>query len=254
MFRPNRCKTKLNEGQTVYGLLHSFAHPPLAEMIGQAGYDFVVIDGEHGMGSESENTACLMAVAATEATAVLRVPSTDPNLLRRALDLGAEGVLVPNVRSVDEAAAIAATKFYPPRGTRGFSAGTIRGADYGQKVGEYVEADGEAFLLCLMIESAEGVDNVAGIAALDGVDVIQVGPFDLSYELGIPGQFEHKDFSDALRKIEEGTRAAGKVLGGVPLPGLDLDRVHELGYRMITLGADAPMLAAAMKGSLEPVQ
>jgi 4-hydroxy-2-oxoheptanedioate aldolase len=251
MFRPNGTKAKLLEDEPAWGLIHSLGHAPVAEMIGLAGYDFVVVDGEHGVGNESRHTACLQALAATPATSILRVPSRELVNIRRALDVGTEGILVPDVRTVEQAAAIASTCFYPPRGTRGFSAGTIRAADYGFEVARYVEADGAELLLCVMIESAEGVRNVEAIAAIDGIDVIQVGPFDLSYELGIPAQFEHPDFLDALRMIEAGTRASGKLLGGVPLPGLGIDELLERGYRMITLGADIPMLAAALKGALE---
>jgi 2-keto-3-deoxy-L-rhamnonate aldolase RhmA len=250
MFRPNSSKSRLRNDEPVFGLVHTLAHPPVAEMIGIAGYDFVVVDGEHGIGGESQNTACLQALAATSATAILRVPSHDLVPVRRALDAGAEGILVPDVRNAAQAAAIAATCFYPPRGTRGFSAGTIRASDYGLNVEDYVGSGGRELLVCAMIESAEGVDNVGEIAAIDGIDVIQVGPFDLSCELGIPGQFEHPDFRDALRRIEAGTSAADKILGGVPLPGLGLGDLLERGYRMITLGADVAMLAGALKDAL----
>ena len=251
MFRPNRTKNRMLEDTPAYGVLHSLAHPHVAEMIGLSGFDFAVIDGEHGLGSESQHTACLQALAATPATAVLRVPSRDTVAVRRALDIGAEGILVPDVRTENEAEKIARACFYPPRGDRGFSAGTLRAADYGFAVGDYVESEGRELLLCLMIESAEGVDNVFSIAAVDGVDVIQIGPFDLSYDLGIPGQFDHPDFAAALERIEAGAQSAGKILGGMPLPGLPLDELLERGYRMLTMGADVPMLAGALKGALE---
>lgn len=251
MFRPNHTKDKLFEDKPAYGVLSSLASSHVAELIGSCGCDFVVIDGEHGLGSESQHLACIQALAATPATAVLRVPSTDTVAVKRALDVGVEGLLVPDVRTPEVARNVAQACFYPPRGKRGFSAGTLRAADYGFAVEDYVASDGAELLLCLMIESGEGVEKVAEIAAVDGVDVIQVGPFDLSYDLGIPGQFDHPDFADALKRIEAGTRKAGKVLGGMPLPGLDLDELLERGYRMITMGADVPMLAGALRQALE---
>lgn len=250
MFRPNRTKQKLLEDTPAYGVLHSLAHPQVAELIGLAGCDFAVIDGEHGLGGEAQHVACVQALAATAATSVLRIPSRDSVRVKRALDVGVEGLLVPDVRTPEEAAAIAGACFYPPRGQRGFAAGTLRAANYGFAVDDYVASNGGELLLCLMIESAEGVDKVAEIAAVDGVDVIQVGPFDLSYELGVPGQFDHPRFVEALQRIEAGVRAAGKVLGGMPLPGLDLDRLLDRGYRMITLGADIPMLAGALRAAV----
>lgn len=251
MFRPNHVKEKLRNDQPVYGVLSSLASPNVAEMIGLSGCDFVVIDGEHGLGAESQQIACLQALAATPATAILRVPSCDPVAIKRALDVGAEGLLVPDVRTVEEAQAVADVCFYPPRGKRGFAAGTLRAADYGFSVGEYVKGAGDELLLCLMIESAEGVANAEGIASVEGVDLVHVGPFDLSYELGIPGQFEHDDFAAALSAIEAGTLKAGKHIGGMPLPGLAPETLLERGYRMLTIGADVPMLAAALKSAQE---
>ncbi len=250
MFRPNHTKALLLENRMANGMLHALASPNVAEMMGLAGCDFVVIDGEHGMGGDSEHVACLRALSATSATAILRVPSHEPTAIRRALDWGAEGLLVPDVRTVEQATAAVQACFYPPAGTRGFSAGTIRGSDYGLQVGGHIESQGAELLVCLMIESAEGVANVADIAAVPGVDVIQIGPFDLSQDLGIPGQFEHPDFVAALRRIEKGVKKAGRILGGVPLPGLDMKALKRKGYRMITVGADVPLLAGGLKAAL----
>lgn len=250
MFRKNHSKHRLLEGEPVYGVLSSLASPHVAEMIGLAGCDFAVIDGEHGLGSEAQHLACIQALAATPATSVLRVPSRDTVAVRRALDIGVEGILVPDVRTPEEAATIAEACFYPPEGRRGFSAGTLRAADYGFSVKDYVGSEGDELLLCLMIESAEGIENIAGIAAVAGVDVIQVGPFDLSYDLGVPGRFDDPKFAEALERIEAGTRQAGKQLGGMALPGLDMDALLERGYRMITVGADIPMLAGALRSAL----
>jgi len=250
MVRTNRTKAKLLKHKPVFGMIHSMAHPPIAEMIGLAGYDFIVIDGEHGLGGTSGHLACMQAVASTPATSILRVASKELTPIRRALDLGVEGIMVPDVRTVAEAREIASNCFYPPRGQRGFSAGTIRASDYGLNVQQYMTGAGSHLLVCLMIESSEGVKNVRSIAKVDGVDVIQVGPYDLSYDLGIPGQFEHPRFLEAMNRIETGVRAAGKILGGIPLPGMPLDVALKRGYRMLTLGADIPMLAAALKENL----
>jgi 4-hydroxy-2-oxoheptanedioate aldolase len=253
MFRPNRTKSKLLAGQTAYGLIHSLAHPPVAELIGLAGYDFVMVDGEHGLGNDTAHMACLHAVAATPATAVLRVPGHEPVAIRRALDLGFEGLLVPDVRNVKQARSVVENCFYPPHGKRGFAAGLLRASDYGLSVKDYVEGGSRELLLCLMIESAEGVKNVEAIAALEGVDVIQLGPFDLTFDMGIPAQFDHPKFVKALERIEKGVKNAGKILGGVALPGLGPESLVQAGYRMITVGADLGMLAAAVKGALPAV-
>ncbi len=253
MYRKNTSKAKIKAGEACYGMLHELAHPQVAEMIGLAGYDFIVIDGEHGPGGMREHLQCLQAVAATPASAILRVSSNDEVALKRALDLGAEGVLIPDIRTVSQAREAVAACFYPPRGKRGFSAATARASDYGLNVPQYIADDAAELLVCLMIESVEGVKNVAEIAAVDGVDVIQLGPFDLTYDMGIPGQFEHPDFIQALANIESATLAAGKMLGGMPLPGLPIASVLQRGYRFITIGADVPMFSQALATHLADV-
>ncbi len=246
MYRLNRTKARLGEGKATYGMIHGLACPPVAEMIGLAGYDFVVIDGEHGYGGVRDHLACLQAVAATSATAILRVAANDAVALKRALDLGVEGVLIPDVRKAREARAAVAACLYPPRGIRGFSAGTARASDYCLNIQQYLADDGKELLVCLMIESAEGVRNARKIAAVEGVDVIQVGPFDLSYDLGIPGQFEHPKFLEAMAEVEAAANAEGRVLGGVPLPGVPPQTLLDRGYRFITVGADVPVLSEAL--------
>jgi 2-keto-3-deoxy-L-rhamnonate aldolase RhmA len=250
MYRRNRTKAELLDGNAVYGFIHGLAHPQIAEMIGLAGYDFVMIDGEHGPGGMSAHLGCLQAVAGTPATAILRVAANDTVMIKRALDLGIEGILVPDIRTVEEAQAASASCFYPPRGTRGFSAGTVRASDYCLSIEEYMGDEAAELLVCLMIESGQGVDNVRGIADADGVDVVQVGPFDLTYDLGIPGQFEHPKFLEAMDKVEAEVKSAGKILGGVPLPGLPLEMIIDRGYRFITMGADVPMISEALKKGL----
>jgi 4-hydroxy-2-oxoheptanedioate aldolase len=250
MYRRNRTKAELLDGKVVYGFIHGLAHPPVAEMIGLAGYDFVMIDGEHGPGGMSEHLGCLQAVAATPATAIFRVADNDTVMIKRALDLGIEGILVPDIRNGDEAQAASAACFYPPRGNRGFSAGTVRASDYCLSIEKYMGDAAAELLVCLMIESAQGVENVRAIADVDGVDVVQVGPFDLTYDLGIPGQFEHPEFLKAMDKVESEVKAAGKILGGVPLPGMPLEKILDRGYRFITMGADVPMISEALKKGL----
>jgi len=251
MYRNNRTKANLKEGKAVYGMIHALANPQIAEMIGQAGYDFIMIDGEHGPGGMQAHLACLQAVAATPATAILRVASNDEVALKRALDLGVEGVLIPDVRTGAEALSAVASCLYPPRGKRGFSAGTVRASDYCLNINKYLADDGAELLICLMIESAKGVENAADIAAVEGVDVVQLGPFDLTYDMGIPGQFEHPDFLEALAAVESATLAAGKILGGMSLPGLPMESVLERGYRFITTGADVPMFSEALATHLD---
>ncbi len=246
MYRANHTKALLMEGNAAYGMIHALAHPQVAEMIAQAGYDFVVIDGEHGPGDMHDHLLCLQAVATTPATAILRVPSNDAVILKRVLDLGVEGVMIPDVSTAEDACAAVDACRYPPRGKRGFSAATVRASDYRLNIKRYLSDDGAELLVCVMIESERGVENAAQIAAVEGVDVVQLGPFDLTYDLGIPGQFEHPLFLQAISEIESAVAAKGKILGGMPLPGMPLQTILDRGYRFITVGADVPIFSEAL--------
>jgi 4-hydroxy-2-oxoheptanedioate aldolase len=250
MYRPNRMKSRLREGEVAYGIVHGLACASAAEMIGMAGYDFVLIDGEHGSGDHQSHLASLQAVAGTPATALYRVENNDPVLLKRALDLGVEGIMVPNVTTAEEAQAAVAGCLYPPRGIRGFAAGAVRASDYGLHVKKYLKDDASELLICVMIESRMGALHAADIAAVEGVDVIQIGPFDLSYDLGVPGQFDHPLYVEAQDWIERAAADAGKAMAGAPMPGLSLERLLERKYRMITLGADVMFLSMGLAATL----
>jgi 4-hydroxy-2-oxoheptanedioate aldolase len=250
MYRKNLLKEKLARGETAYGLIHALGNSAVAEMMGQAGYDFVLIDGEHGLGDRGSLLACLQAVASTPATALYRVPANDPVAIKQALDIGIEAIMIPNVSTKAEAEQAVAACHYGPRGFRGFSAGTVRASDYGLNVQRYLGDDGRELLIVLMIESAEGARNAREIAAVDGVDVIQIGPFDLAFDLGIGARIDAPELATAMDDIEEAARTAGKPLGGAPLPVLPVDQMIERGYRLVTLSADTMLLMQGMAAAL----
>lgn len=250
MYRENSLKKSLGQGKVAYGIIHALGSAAAAEMIGMAGYDYVIIDGEHGPGDHQSHLQSLQAVASTPATALYRVENNDRIVLKRALDLGVEGVMVPGVSSAEEARAAVAACRYPPKGVRGFAAGVVRASDYGLSIGQYI-ADGESqLLISVMIETEEGVRNAAAIAAVGGIDVVQIGPADLSYELGVPGLFGDPRYLAAQTAIEQAVLEQRKVLGGVPMPGIGLDYLLERGYRMITLGADVMCLSQGLAKTL----
>ena len=256
MFRQNSLKQLLGRGKIAYGIIHALGSAAAAEMIGMAGFDYVLIDGEHGPGDHQSHLRSLQAVAATPATAFYRVENNDRTAIKRALDLGIEGIMIPNVASAEEAQAAVAACRYPPRGVRGFAAGIVRASDYGLRIVKYMSEGESELLISVMIESAAGAQNAAEIAAVEGIDVVQVGPFDLSYDLGIPGRFDDPRYLAAQTAIEKAVLAQGKILGGAPMPGLGLEHLLERGYLMITLGADVMFLsqglAAALPGSHRP--
>jgi len=245
MWRPNGVKAKLKTGGTAYGLFHGFASPLVAELLGLVGYDFVLIDGEHGPGDTMTTLSQVQAIQATPAMAMLRVAVNDPVEFKRALDIGVEAVMVPNVSSADEAGAAVAACRYPNAGKRGFAAPILRAANYGMATADYVAKAADELLIAVQIETVAGAANAAEIAAVDGVDVVFIGPNDLSGDLGVLGQFDHPDFEKAVAAIEAGVKSAGKVLGCLPYPGADPAVLHRRGHRFICSGADVAVLREA---------
>jgi 4-hydroxy-2-oxoheptanedioate aldolase len=251
MFRSNALKDRLRAGEPVFGLVHALGHSSVAEMIGLAGFDFVLIDGEHGTGDHQVHLQCLQAVAGTRAHALLRVESNDPVVLKRALDLGVEGIMVPNISNAAEARAVVAGCRYPPAGIRGYAASGVRASDYGFQAPRYLRDYASELLIAVMIESRAGVENAASIAAVEGIDVIQVGANDLSYDLGVPEQLDHPALATALAQIESAAISEKKWLGGAPLPGVSAAALVRRGYRLITVGRDVSVLAKGLSAALE---
>jgi 4-hydroxy-2-oxoheptanedioate aldolase len=253
MFRPNALKSRLARGEASFGVVHALANASVAEMIGLAGFDFVLIDGEHGTGDHQAHLSCLQAVAATSATALLRVEANDRTVLKRALDLGIEGVMVPDIRSAEEARQVVAACRYPPQGVRGYAASGVRGSDYGFQTPAYLSEFASRFLIAVMIESKAGVENAPAIAAVEGIDVIQIGANDLSYDLGVPEQLDHPLLRASIDAVEAAAIAHGKTLGGATLPDRDAPALIQRGYRLITVGRDVGLLAKALTMSLAGV-
>jgi 4-hydroxy-2-oxoheptanedioate aldolase len=250
LFRTNTLKARLQAGEPVFGLVHALAHASVAEMIGLAGFDFVLLDGEHGAGDHQVHLQCLQALAGTRAHALMRVESGDRTVIKRALDLGVEGVMVPNVSTAEEARDVVASCRYPPVGTRGYAATGVRASDYGFQGERYLREYASQLLIAVMIESRAGVENAAAIAAVDGVDVVQIGANDLSYDLGVPEQLSHPQLIEAIAEIERATLTSGKSLGGAPLPGTEVALLIRRGYRLITLGRDVSVFGKGLAATL----
>jgi 4-hydroxy-2-oxoheptanedioate aldolase len=220
-----------------------------AEMAGLAGYDWVLLDHEHGPGSETTIIQQLQAVAATPATCLVRIAANEAARFKRVLDAGAAGVMVPYVSTPDEARAAVSSMRYPPRGMRGVAKLT-RASSFGARFDDYF-AHAHAWLVTLaQIETTEALGNVDAIAAVDGVDVLFVGPMDLTTSFGIPGQYGDPRFHDALRTVADAAKRHGKAAGILLLDPANLGLCRELGYTVVALGSDGGAVAAGLRQSL----
>jgi len=239
-------KQRIRNGETVIGAFLNLGSSITTELVGAAGFDFVVIDLEHGSGTEVNVLGQLQALEHTACSAVIRVESHVRQRSHRVLDLGAHGIMFPRVNSADEARACAAALRYPPLGVRGV-ASMNRACNFGAGFRDYVARSVDSLLGVFQIETAEAVQNVDEIAAVDGADVLFIGPLDLTQSLGILGQFEHPDFVAAIRKTAEAARKHGKCTGVLMPKTENFQLFHELGFRFLASGSDGAMVANAAR-------
>ncbi|MBI4306678.1 MAG: 2-dehydro-3-deoxyglucarate aldolase [Chloroflexi bacterium] len=217
-------KARIKAGEPVFGVSVMYPSPQIVEMIGEHGFDWVMIDCEHG--SMSPESAELMCLAAERRgmTPIVRPETNRPEVLMRYLDRGAMGLQVPHVNTKDEAiAAVRATKYYP-LGDRGLARGQ-RSTGFGITGGSiagYTEWSNRETLVCVQIEEKEGLGNLDQILTVDGVDVFFIGPTDLSQSLGYPGQRDHpivkKAIDEAFAKIHKAGKASGTPGGADEVP------------------------------------
>jgi len=210
----------------VYSAILTLPDPGVAAILGWSGFDYVVIDAEHGPFTVSSMRSCVDALASTPAASVVRVAANDPAYLKQALDLGVDGVQVPSVRDGAAAAAAVSAARYSPDGTRGVGMG--HAARYGSNLREYMRDANARVAVLAMIEDAAGVENAAEIARVEGLDGVVIGPFDLSSDLGLLGQIEHPTVQAAFDRIIESCVQAGTKVGA-------LGEVAELARRGVTL-------------------
>lgn len=238
MLRTNSLKRRLLAGERVLGPWVTLNMPATSEIFGLAGFDFVIVDHEHGSGSPETLVGHLQALSNTATTCLVRTPSHDPVYLKKVLDVGVEGVILPNVQSASEAQAIVWACRYPPRGVRGSAIGQIRAANYGLDGPAYRQVADDNLLIICQIETAAAVAAIPEIAAVDGVDVLFIGPFDLSGSIGHLGEFDHPDVVALLAQAEAALMKCGKPAATVPRTGMIWDDMFGLGYRMVTADND----------------
>jgi 2-keto-3-deoxy-L-rhamnonate aldolase RhmA len=218
-----------------------------AELCGNAGYDWLLIDLEHGVADEGGLLPMLHAVAATPGQAVVRVEEATRLRIGRALDLGARALMLPRIESVAEVERAVSFVRYQPAGMRGVALPT-RGAGYGTLSHAMVSGAHEELCLFVQIESAAALEAVEQIAAVEQADVLFVGPSDLSHALGVPGDVKSATYRDAAARIGRAARDNGKA-AGVLLWSLDeLAGYRDLGYTVFALGSDGGFVASAARG------
>jgi len=215
-------------------------------------FDWLLIDLEHGNGSFADLRSMLLACRGSSAAPIVRIRSVDADAVKFVLDSGAAGIMFPFVNSVAEARAAVQYSKYPPMGTRGVAA-VIRATEYGRHSVSYLQEANQQTLVVCQIETMQGVEAAEAIAAVEGVDVLFVGPMDLSVNLGCPGDFTQPHFIEALKKVIHACHQHGKVAGILSRPPL-VKQHRELGMQFIALGSDVTAVMSGLQQSLDGIR
>lgn len=240
---PNRFRQRLLQGDTLIGCWCALANPVSTEVLGLAGFDWLVLDGEHAPNDITTFVPQLMALKGSPSAPVVRPPTNEPVIIKRLLDIGFYNFLIPFVETEEQALrAVSATR-YPPAGIRGVSV-SHRCNNYGT-VPEYFSLINDNITVLTQIESQDGVDNIDAIAAVDGVDGIFVGPGDLSAALGYLGAPNHPEVQRVIQHIFARTQAQGKPSGILAPAEADARRYLEWGARFVAVGSDLGVFRSA---------
>ncbi len=242
-------KDKLKSGKAVTGLFLQSGCAAVAEIAGGCGYDFAVIDGEHGQCDERSIFEQIARLEKYGTVAIVRIPAYRHEYVKRMLDYGADGILAPMIESAEQSEDYARSMRYPPRGSRGMT-GIFRASDYNNGFSDYY-ANADGTLLCAaQIESAKGVENVEAIAAVDGIDLLFIGHSDLSSDYGCYKQFSDPRIIAAERRVIAAAKQHGKFVGMVLRPNMDMGQYVADGVNFICLGTDLAIIQSAFKAKM----
>ncbi|PCR88830.1 HpcH/HpaI aldolase family protein [Natrinema ejinorense] len=238
-------KQKFDTATDVVGAWLSIGHPTVAEVTAAQDFDFVLIDTEHTpLGLQTvENMSRSVDAADGDTETIVRVPSNDPVRIKRVLDIGVAGVMVPMVESAAEAERVVDAVNYPPNGIRGVASG--RAAEYGDDFQEYVTEANGSILTIVQIETQSGLDNAAEIAAVEGIDAVFVGPADLSANLGIFGQWENDRLTAAIETVLDAGAETNTPVGTLVVDPADIELRVDQGFDYLIVGKDTSHLSSA---------
>ena len=242
-------KEQVLSGRFMAGAWCNLASSLTTEMAARAGFDWILIDQEHGPGDSLTLLGQIQAVGARPCAPIVRIAWNEMPRFKQALDLGAAGIMIPYIETADDAARAVSYLRYPPQGVRGV-ASSPRATGFGTDFDDYFAAANRNLLTVTQIETARAVQNAKQIAAVDGVDVLFVGPMDLSLSVGMPGRFEDPDYRAILARVASIARDGGKA-AGILLPSVELlEMVYEMGYRFVAAGSDGGLVMQGMKNNL----
>ncbi len=247
----NTFRQDLRNKKLLLGTMVTLPISATAEILAGLGFDWLFVDGEHGPLESAEMLAILQAVG-DKAACLVRVPRAEETAIKKVLDLGAAGIIAPQVNTALHAAEIVKWAKYSPVGTRGV--GLARAHGYGMNFQEYVETANERVAVVVQAEHREAVENIEAIVQVEGVDAVLLGPYDLSASLGKMGQLDAPEVVEAIDHITQTCLAAGMPLGAFGITAEAVQPYMERGYTLIVAGVDTLLLASAAKRMLSKLQ
>ena len=246
-------KKLIEERELTIGSWLQISSPVVAEIMAKAGFDWLVVDMEHSAITIGDAHSLIQVIDLAGCVPLVRLSNNDSTLIKRVMDAGAHGVIVPNVNSADEAAAAVEAVRYPPKGKRGV--GLWRAQGYGFDFDKYKKWQESQSVVIVQIEHIDGVNNFEAILGTEGVDGFIIGPYDLSASLGIPGEFEREEFKEAIEKVGRISKETG-VLMGTHVVQPDTETVNEkikVGYRFIAYSIDTILLGQSCRDGLKKI-
>ena len=247
-------KNKINSGALTVGSWITLGHPAIAEILAKAGFDWLVVDLEHSVINIDVAGDLIRVIDLCGVAPLVRLTSNNPEQIKRVMDAGAHGIVVPMVNTEDEARrAVSATR-YGPQGVRGV--GLARAQGYGNNFQDYLEWQKDEPIVIVQIEHIDAIDNLEGILSVPGVDGFIIGPYDLSCSMGIPGKFDDAEFIKTLHDIKE-TGQRLDVPAGIHIVEPDLERLESSvneGYTFIAYSVDIRVLDVGVRQGLEKLK
>ncbi len=243
-------RQRVLNGEFMAGAWCNLASPITVEMAARTGYDWILLDQEHGPGDNITLLHQIQAAQGGPGAPIVRIVWNEMPLFKRALDLGAMGIMVPYVQNRQEAIYAVNAMRYSPQGTRGV-ASSPRAAGFGIGFDKYYAKANDNLLTVTQIETGEAIGHLKEIAAIEGVDVLFVGPLDLSISINMPGRFDDPEFKVILAKIAKTAKSHEKA-AGILVPSTDqLEMVRDMGFTFVAVGSDGGMVMAAMQNTWE---
>jgi 2-keto-3-deoxy-L-rhamnonate aldolase RhmA len=248
---PNRMKRDLAAGKVSLGVTLTIASPAVAEMLSRVGLDWLWIDTEHTAITLADAVAMLQATNGSDVSTVIRVPWNDKTLIKRALDIGPDGILVPLINSAEEAEAAVRAMKYPPWGERG--AGLGRAQCYGMQMGDYLQTANDEVMFIAQIEHVKAIENIDEIVRVTGLDSVIIGALDLSGSMGVLGQTDHPDVEQAVQKVLASCKAAGVPCGIIAIGAEAANRRIKEGFTSLIVGIDVLYVHGGAHGTLSEI-